>query len=86
MSVKKYICSLIASLVFILMATPIVSASEASLFGASDRYNSLIEANYDNDFFVVNNKNVDFSQEGKAYVLVGKTVITKDTDAGNKRI
>ena len=51
-----------------------------------NRNNSLIEANYDNDFFVVNNKNVDFSQEGKAYVLVGKTVITKDTDAGNKRI
>lgn len=85
MSNLKSIFILIMSIV--LMSTiysTVASASEVSLSESSND-KSIIEHRLCKDFYIVDG-NADFAKNEKNYILTGKTVITKDTNAGNKHI
>lgn len=78
----KSMLVIISAILTLMMSTTFVSA-EVSLL-ADPETGNIIESYYD-DFFVIDG-GTDFSDTGRSYVLTGKTIISKNTDVGNKGI
>lgn len=81
----KKLFKLFAVTIAVFTAVVCSAVSSSAMEKALTEDSKQTEQRYNEDFYVIEGK-TDFGNEGKGYVLVGKTVINKDTDVGSKRI